>query len=107
MPLKPFVPYALGGLAVVPWALLKVVRVPHGKDGDSLTFGAKFQKALGAGPFFHGSEIGPLDLSIYGTLKCFTHLKSPGAAAVLDDCGLRSWFEKVDEAVEAKGPLLK
>ena len=101
---RPWMPYAVGLLSLPAFALFSTV-APHGKHGSSLHFGAKFRAALGEQAFFHGAKVGPLDLSLYGTLKTFVTMDSPYAIAVLDKCELRAWFERVDAAVEAIKPL--
>jgi len=104
MPLKPFLPYAAGFLA--PLGLLAFRNMPHGKDGDSLEHGRAYRDALGKSAFFHGEQIGPLDLSLYGTFACFIKaLGAPQAHAVLDKCDLRAWYERCDGAVSAIRPV--
>jgi len=101
--IKPVLPYAAG--LIFPLPMLALSRAPHGKDGPSLAHGKVYQEALGKGPFFHGEQLGLLDLSLYGTFACFLSLRSPPAAAVLDQCGLRAWYERVDASVKAVRPL--
>ena len=103
--LKPVVPYA-AALLVAPLGKLLAMRMPHGKDGPSLEHGRVYREALGANPFFHGEELGPLDLSLYGTFACFLEvLGAPAAVEVLDTCDLRSWYERCDQRVKAIRPL--
>jgi len=104
MALKPVVPYMLGALS--PLLRLALSRAPHGKDGGSLEHGRLFRQALGDAKFFHGERVGPLDLSLYGTLACFAWLKSPPCLRVLAECDLQAWFDRVDEQVKAKRPLV-
>ena len=80
---KPAIAFSAGLLWPVPYAVLGRV-TPHGAAGDSLKFGHRFRGALGLGPFFHGSSIGPLDLSLYGTLKSFVHMASPVSSGHLN-----------------------
>lgn len=102
--LKPVVPYAVG--LIFPLALVAFRRLPHGKDGTSLEHGKVYQQALGDAKFFHGEELGPLDLSLYGTFACFEGaFASPAATAVLDECGLREWYARCDAKVKAVRPL--
>ena len=95
---KPWLPYAAGLFWPVGWAVVGRV-TPHGRDGSSIESGHKFRKALGDSPYFHGDTIGPLDLSLFGTLKSFVHMRSPPASAVLNQCGLRAWYERCDAAI--------
>ena len=101
---KPVLPY-LAGLA---FPLPKMVlgrSTPHGKDGTSLEHGAVYRAALGEQKYFHGEAIGPVDLSLYGTLACFLFLQSPSAHAMLNSCDLRAWYDRVDAKVKAVRPL--
>jgi len=102
---KPVAKYAAGLVWPLPWTLMHFA--PHGSDGDSLKFAHRYYGHLLAtgGPYFHGEKIGPVDLSIYGTLKTFLVMHAPMADHVLDAAELRSWFEKVDAAVEAVKPI--
>ena len=61
--------------------------------------------ALGEQKYFHGEAIGPVDLSLYGTLACFLFLQSPSAHAMLNSCDLRAWYDRVDAKVKAVRPL--
>ena len=101
---RPVLPYVLGLVAPLPWALFKFV-APHGRDGTSMEFGKRYQAALGDKKYFSGEAIGPLDLSLYGTFKCFGYFNSPPAAAVLKECGLKEWYERCDAAVNAVKPI--
>jgi len=100
-PVKPVLPYLAGLIAPVPMLIFSRGAMPHGKDGPSITHGHAFRAALGTRAFFHGEEIGPLDLSLYGSLACFLWLEAPAAAAVLDRCDLRRWYERCDAKVKA------
>jgi len=101
---KPFAPYAAGLL--FPLLRLFFTRLPHGRHGTSLEHGRVYQEALGSKSFFHGDHVGPLDLSLYGTFACFTgKFQSPHSDAVLAQCGLREWYERVDALVNAVRPL--
>jgi len=102
---KPVAKYAAGLAWPLPWTVLHFM--PHGSDGDSLKFAHRYYGHLLAtgGPYFHGEKIGPVDLSIYGTLKTFVVLHAPMAHSILEAAELRSWFEKVDAAVEAVKPI--
>ena len=104
---KPWLPYLMGLAFPLPWAVFNISGAPHGRDGNSQFFGRRFRAALGDATFFHGSDApGPLDLSLYGTLKCFTRLGSPPTAAVLDKCELRAWYERMEKAVDARRPIV-
>ena len=103
-PLKGLLPYVAGTIMPVTWMLS--TRMPHGRDGSSLEHGRVYREALGQQTFFHGDSVGPLDLSLYGTFACFLNLGSPHANAVLDQCELRQWYERVDETVRAIRPLM-
>ena len=65
----------------------------------TISWASCVRKALGDSPYFHGDTIGPLDLSLFGTLKSFVHMRSPPASAVLNQCGLRAWYERCDAAI--------
>ena len=104
--IKPVLPFVAGAV-VLPLGTLAAMRMPHGKDGPSLEHGRAFREALGEQPFFHGASLGPLDLSLYGTMACFIKMfAAPQAHAVLDTCDLRAWYERCDEAVGAVRPLM-
>ena len=79
--------------------------VPFRRLEPSAVFAERYRAALGDAPFFHGGQIGPLDLSLYGTLACFEYMRSPYSASALDASGLRPWYVRVDEAVKAVRPI--
>lgn len=101
---RPWMPYAVGFLAPLPWTITKFATPPHGRDGSAVSYGHKYAAALGDAKFFHGKEIGPVDLSIYGTLKLFVDYRTPAAMAVLD-AGLSDWFGRMEEAFKSKEPI--
>ena len=96
----PIVPYGLGLIWPLPWLVKLAGIAPHGKDGPALEHGKKWRDALGSQKYFHGETLGPLDLSLYGTMKTFLQMHSPVADAVLEECGLAYWYARVDAAFD-------
>jgi len=98
---KPFLPYVAGFLAPLPRLAMRFM--PHGRDGPSISHAKVYREALGAEPYFHGTAPGPLDISLYGGIKCFVLFGSPSAAAMLDEGGLREWYTRCDELYTKAG----